>query len=164
MIILSLHYSYAELPKKNNQENMTDVPWRWWPGNTFEEEWHATSKACGARAEVLKKHFPKARLSQYLNSRLLDVELPKTKSSNPNAQLMFCYSQFLNRQDHCHGFTYCVEHTHDTGQRFWFCDDCSKCYHERVSQGKNMYQNEDEEGEWTIVETFDPDRHIPISE
>ena len=164
MIILSLHYSYAELPKKNNQENMTDVPWRWWPGNTFEEEWHATSKACGARAEVLKKYFPKACLSQYLNSRLLDVELPKTKSSNPNAQLMFCYSQFLNRQDHCHGFTYCVEHTHDTGQRFWFCDDCSKCYHERVSQGKNMYQNEDEEGEWTIVETFDPDRHIPISE
>ena len=137
-----------------------DVPWRWWPGKTFEEEWKATDKVCGARAEVLKKYFPDANLSQYQNSRLLDVELPE-KSSNPNAQLMFCYAQFLNRQDHCRGFTYCVEHKHPDGQRYWLCDDCSKCYHERLYQGKNIYQNEEwAEEEWTITETFDPDRHM----
>ena len=131
-----------------------DVPWRWWPGANFEEEWNATSKAGGARAEVMKKYFPDANLSQYQNSRLLDVELPKTKSSNPNAQLMFCYSQILNREDHCCGFAYCVEHAHPGGQRFWFCDDCSKCYHERLSQGKNIHFDEEEwaKEEWIEIE------------
>lgn len=131
-----------------------DVPWRWWLGENFEEEWNATSKVCGARAEVMKKYFPHACLSQYQNSRLLDVKLPKTKSSNPNAQLKFCDSCILDRQDHCTGFTYCVEHTHETGQRFWFCDDCSKCYHQRLSQGKNIHFDEEERAkeEWTKVE------------
>lgn len=153
-----------------------DVEWRWWPGKNFEEEWNATDKVCGARAEVMKKYFPKACLSQYQNSRLLDVELPKTKSSNPNAQLMFCHSCILDRQDHCTGFTYCVEHMHPGGQRFWFCDDCSKCYHQRLSQGKNIHFDEEERAkeEWTEVEVvmeaeaaeaaeapkFDPSRYV----
>ena len=99
-----------------------DVPWRWWDGETFEEEWHATSKAGGARAEVMRKYFPNAsdRMSQYQKGRLEGVQLPKTKSSNPDAELMFCDSCLLDRQDHCTGFNYCVEHKHHTGQRFWF--------------------------------------------
>jgi hypothetical protein len=133
-----------------------DVSWRWWQGKTDEEEWNATSEACGARAMVVKKYYPNAfkRMSQYQIGRLTSVELPKTKSSNPNAELMFCDSCILNRQDHCTGFNYCVEHAHHTGQRFWFCDDCSKCYYQRLSQGKNIHFDEDERAkeEWIKVE------------
>ena len=123
-----------------------DVSWRWWGGKTFEEEWNATSEAGGARAMVVGKYFPNAfeRMYQYQRGRLSDVNLPKTKSSNPNAELMFCDSCLLDRQDHCTGFNYCVEHKHHTGQRFWFCDDCSKCYHQRLSQGKNIHFDEEE--------------------
>ena len=130
-----------------------DASWRWWTGENFEEEWHATNKACGARATVLGKYFPNAyeRMSQYQKGRLLDVELPKTKSSNPSAELMFCDSTILSREDHCCGFTYCVQHKHPNGPRYWFCDDCSKCYHQRLSQGKNIYYNEDEKEEWIEV-------------
>ena len=97
-----------------------DASWRWWPGKTFEEEWNATSEAGGARVMVVKKYYPRAfeRMSQYQRGRLSDVDLPKTKSSNPNAEPMFCDSCILDRQDHCTGFTYCVEHNHHTGQRF----------------------------------------------
>ena len=135
-----------------------DVSWRWWPGANFEEEWNATIKACGARAMVVGKYYPSAfeRMSQYQKGRLTSVELPKIKSSNPNAEPMFCDSTILGREDHCStGFTYCVEHTHHTGQRFWFCDDCSKCYHERLSQGKNIHFDEEERAkeERTIVVT-----------
>lgn len=130
-----------------------DVSFRWWSGETFEQEWHATSKAGGARVEVVKKYFHNAfeRMSQYQKSRLDQVELPKTKSSKLHAELMFCDSCILDRQDHCTGFNYCVEHTHHTGQRFWFCDDCSKCYHERLSQGKNIHFDEDTKEEWIEV-------------
>ena len=134
---------------------LVDVPWRWWTGNNFEEEWEAAGKVGGARAEVVKKYFPDACLSQYQNSRLLDVELPKTKSSNPDAQLKFCDSCILSRENRCTGFTYCVEHKHHTGQRFWFCDDCSKCYHERLSKGKNIHFDEDDEKEEWIEVTTD---------
>jgi hypothetical protein len=154
-----------------------DVSWRWWTGENFEEEWNATGKACGARAEVIRKYYPRAfeRMSQYQKGRLTSVELPKTKSSDPTAEPMFCDSTILDRQDHCVGFTNCVEHTHHTGQRFWFCDDCSKCYHQRLSQGKNIHFDEDEEEEWievtqtattvTMVTTatapqFDPSRYV----
>ena len=132
-----------------------DVSWRWWTGANFEEEWEATSKACGARAMVVEKYYPSAfeRMSQYQKGRLTSVELPKTKSSKPNAEPMFCDSCILYRQDHCTGFTYCVEHTHHTGQRFWFCDDCSKCYHQRLSQGKNIHYDEEERAkeEWIEI-------------
>jgi len=132
-----------------------DVPWRWWTGENFEEEWNATEKAGGARIEVLRKYYRRAfeRMSTYQRGRLTIVELPKAKSSDPNAEPMFCDSCILNRQDHCAGFTNCVEHTHHTGQRFWFCDDCSKCYHQRLSQGKNIHFDEDERAkeEWTEV-------------
>ena len=132
-----------------------DVSWRWWKGETFEEEWNATIEACGARAMVLGKYYPRAfeRMSQYQKGRLTSVELPKTKSSNPNAEPMFCDSCLLDRQDHCTGFNYCVEHAHHTGQRFWFCDDCSKCYHQRLSQGKNIHFDEEERAkeEWIEV-------------
>ena len=126
---------------------------KWWAGETFEEEWNATSKACGARAMVVRNYYPRAfeRMSQYQKGRLTSVELPKTKISNPSAEPMFCDSTILAREDHCTGFTYCVEHTHHTGQRFWFCDDCSKCYHERLSQGKNIHFDEDEKEEWIQV-------------
>jgi len=131
---------------------LVDVSWRWWPGKTFEEEWDATAKACGARAMVVKKYYPDAfdRMGQYGRGRLCDVQLPKTKSSRPNAQPMFCDSCILSRENHCIGFTYCVEHKHHTGQRFWFCDDCSNCYHERLSQGKNIHfdEKEWEKEEW----------------
>ena len=153
-----------------------DVSWRWGTGENFEEEWNATGKACGARITVLGKYFPNAyeRMSQYQKGRLLDVELPKTKSSNPSAELMFCDSTILSREDHCCGFTYCVQHKHLDGPRYWFCDDCSKCYHQRLSQGKNIYQNEDEKEEFTEVKrwvtteevtteeshTFDPSRYV----
>lgn len=148
-----------------------DVSWRWWTGENFEEEWRATSKACGARATVLGKYFPNAyeRMSQYQKGRLLDVQLPKTKSSNPSAELMFCDSTILSREDHCCGFTYCVQHKHPDGPRYWFCDDCSKCYHQRLSQGKNIYYNEDEKEEFTEVKRlvtteksppFDPSRYV----
>ena len=134
---------------------LVDVQWRWWPGETFEEEWNATAKACGARAMVVKKYYPEAfdRMGQYGCSRLCDVQLPKTKSSKPNAQPMFCDSCILSRENHCTGFTYCVEHKHHTGQRFWFCDDCSKCYHQRLSQGKNIHFDEEERAkeEWIEV-------------
>ena len=134
-----------------------DVSWRWWPGANFEEEWEATIKACGARAMVVGKYYPSAfeRMSQYQKGRLTSVELPKTKSSKPNAEPMFCDSCILDRQDHCTGFTYCVEHKHHTGQRFWFCDDCSKCYHQRLSQGKNIHFDEEERAkeEWIEVVT-----------
>ncbi len=132
-----------------------DVSWRWWPGANFEEEWEATSKACGARAMVVGKYYPSAfeRMSQYQKGRLTSVELPKTKSSKPGAEPMFCDSTILSRENHCTGFTYCVEHTHHTGQRFWFCDDCSKCYHQRLSQGKNIHFDEEERAkeEWIEV-------------
>ena len=126
---------------------------KWWTGDTFEEEWNATSKACGARAMVVRNYYPSAfeRMSQYQKGRLTSVELPKTKSSNPKAEPMFCDSTILGREDHCTGFTYCVVHMHHTGQRFWFCDDCSKCYHERLSQGKNIHFDEDEKEEWIQV-------------
>ena len=125
----------------SNSQKFTSVSSRWWTGKTFQEECHATIKACGARVEVMIKHFPNSstRMSQYQKDRLLDVELPKTKRSNPKAELMFCDSTILSREDYCCGFSYCVEHTHHTGQRFWFCDDCSKCYYERLSQGENIH-------------------------
>jgi len=131
---------------------------KWWAGETFEEEWNATSEAGGARAMVVRKYYPRVfeRMSQYQRGRLSDVDLPKTKSSKPNAEPMFCDSCILDRQDHCTGFTYCVEHTHNTGQRFWFCDDCSKCYHQRLSQGKNIHFDEEERAkeEWIEVKVF----------
>ena len=134
--------------------NIGDVSWRWCTGNTFEEEWDATRIAGGARAEVVRKYFPNAfdRMSQYQKGRLTIVELPKTKSSNPKAELMFCDSCILDRQDHCTGFNYCIEHKHHTGQRFWFCDDCSKCYLQRLSQGKTIHFDEEKaKGEWIEV-------------
>jgi hypothetical protein len=129
---------------------------KWWAGETFEEEWNATSEACGARAMVLGKYYPSAfeRMSQCQKSRLTSVELPKTKSSNPNAEPMFCDSTILSREDHCTGFTYCVKHFDPRGPRYWFCDDCSKCYHERLSQGKNIHFDEDEKEEWIEVVSF----------
>jgi DNA-directed RNA polymerase subunit RPC12/RpoP len=163
-------------PVESKEYNMTsrgqDVPWRWWPGENFEEEWNATSKAGGARIEVLRKYYPRAfeRMSTYQRGRLTIVELPKTKSSDITAEPMFCDSCILDRQDHCVGFTNCVEYTHHTGQRFWFCDDCSKCYHERLSQGKNIHFDEEEwaKEEWTEVKVeeaaeapkFDPSRYV----
>ena len=127
---------------------------KWWAGETFEEEWNATREACGARAMVLGKYYPSAfeRMSQYQRGRLTSVKLPKTKNSNPSAEPMFCDSTIMSREDHCTGFTYCVKHTHQTGQRFWFCDDCSKCYHQRLSQGKNIHFDEDEKEEWIEIE------------
>jgi len=127
---------------------------KWWKGETFEEEWNATSEAGGARAMVVRDYYPRAfgRMSQYQRGRLSDVNLPKT-SSKPGAEPMFCDSCLLDRQDHCTGFNYCVEHTHHTGQRFWFCDECSKCYHQRLSQGKNIHFDEEERAkeEWIEV-------------
>ena len=135
-----------------------DVSWRWWGGKTFEEEWEATSKAGGARLMVVGKYYPRAfeRMSPYQRGRISDVKLPTTKSSKPGAEPMFCDSCILDRQDHCTGFTYCVEHNHHTGQRFWFCDDCSKCYHQRLSQGKNIHFDEEERAkeEWIEVKVF----------
>jgi hypothetical protein len=135
--------------------SLEDVSWRWWTGNTFEEEWDATRIAGGARAMVVRKYYPKAfeRMSQYQRGRLTIVELPKTKNSNPKAEPMFCDSCILDRQDHSTGFNYCIEHNHHTGQCFWFFDDCSKCYHQRLSQGKNIHFDEEKEkGEWIEVE------------
>ncbi len=144
MIFIILHYFYALLPlrSRSNRTRMTTVSWKWWTGDNFEQEWNATSNACGARAEVMRRYYPRAfeRMSQYQRGLLTSVELPKTKSLDPTAEPMFCDSCILNRQYDCIGFTNCVEHTHHTGQRFWFCNDCSKCYHERLSQSKNIYQ------------------------
>jgi len=113
-----------QYPGESKEYNMTsrgqDVPW--WTGDNFEQEWNATSKAGGARIEVLRKYYLRAfeRMSTYQRGRLTSVELPKIKSSDPTAEPMFCDSCILDRQDHCAGFTNCVEHTHHTGQRFWF--------------------------------------------
>lgn len=87
----------------SNSQKFTSVSSRWWTGKTFQEEWDATNKACGARVEVMIKHFPNSstRMSQYQKGRLLDVELPKAKSSNPKAELMFCDSTILSREDYC---------------------------------------------------------------
>ena len=132
-----------------------DVYWRYWPGNTFKEEFHATREAIGAQAEVFRKYYPNsfARMSRHQIGRLHDMKLPEEQSSDPTAELMFCDSTILNRENHCVGFTYCVEHKHHTGQRFWFCDKCSKCYHERLSKGKNIHvdETEEEKGEWIVV-------------
>ena len=144
--------------RRRQDKTMTmNIRDKWWPGANFEEEWEATAKACGARAMVVGKYYPSAfeRMSQYQKGRLTSVELPKTKSSKPGAEPMFCDSTILSREDHCTGFTYCVEHKHHTGQRFWFCDDCSKCYHQRLSQGKNIHFDEEERAkeEWIEVTT-----------
>ena len=92
MIFFYLIFTIYRVTKKNNQEQSRtikrmshtceDASWRWWTGENFEEEWHATSKACGARATVLGKYFPNAyeRMSQYQKGRLLDVQLPKKKA------------------------------------------------------------------------------------
>ncbi len=132
----------------------TDVSWRWWPGDTFEEEWKATSTACGARAIVVEKYFPRAykRLSTYQKGLLKSVVLPTTKSSDTTAELMFCDSYIVNCHDRCTGFNYCVEYTHPaTKQRFWFCDNCSISYKQWISIGQNMHVDPDEKGDWQQV-------------
>ena len=102
---------------------------------TFEEQWNAI-KACGARAIFHGRYFPKAneRMSQYQKSLLIKVQLPKSKSSNPHAELMFCDSQILNRDSVCVGFTYCTQYHDPSGQRFWYCDECGEYYKTNIKE------------------------------
>jgi hypothetical protein len=67
-------------------------------------------------------------------SLLIKVQLPKSKSSNPHAYLMFCDSQFLNHDSVCVGFTYCTQYHDPNVPRFWFCDECGEYYKTNIKK------------------------------
>ena len=93
----------------------------WTPIPRFEEQW-AEASSTEARARLLDTYYPlaSATLTHYQRSILMDVSLPATKSSHPDAELTFCDGTL--RQRVC-GFTYCVEDT-PNGEGYWYCDEC----------------------------------------
>ncbi len=108
----------------------------WAPIPNFEEQW-AIAQTSEARASLLLTYFPLASetLTHYRRSILMNVSLPATKSSNPDAELTFCDGTLRRRV--C-GFAYCVEDTPD-GEGYWYCDEC------------RGYKEEDEDFDFIVL-------------
>ena len=90
----------------------------WTPIPRFEEQW-ALAKTSQERANLLEFYSPSSILTHYQRSILMSVDLPATKSDNPDAELTFCDGTIRKRV--C-DFAYCVEDSQGTG--YWYCDAC----------------------------------------
>jgi hypothetical protein len=90
----------------------------WTPIPSFEEQW-ALAKTSQERANLLEFYSPSPILTHYQRSILMSVDLPATKSDNPDAELTFCDGTIRKRV--C-DFAYCVEDSEGTG--YWYCDAC----------------------------------------
>jgi hypothetical protein len=102
----------------------------WAPIPNFEEQW-AIAKTSEARVSLLQTYFPLAseKLTFHQRRILMNISLPATKSSNPDAELTFCDGTL--RQRVC-GFAYCVEDTPD-GEGYWYCDECRNFAHNQAN-------------------------------
>ena len=94
----------------------------WTPIPSFEEQW-ALAKTSQERLHLLAFYSPTSSpiLTPYQRSILMSVNLPATKSDNPDAELTFCDGTLRKRV--C-DFAYCVEDTDPDGAGYWYCDEC----------------------------------------
>jgi hypothetical protein len=91
---------------------------------TFEEQW-AAAQTNEARMTLLRIRFPKSNWAIKYTCRtdLMKVDLPTTKSSNPEAELTFCHGTIRTRV--CE-FRYCLEDSDPDNAGQWYCEECVK--------------------------------------
>ena len=116
----------------------------WTPIPRFEEQW-ALAKTSQERARLLAFYSPNASLTHYQRSILMSVDLPATKSDNPETELTFCDGTIRKRV--C-DFAYCVEDSEGDGG-YWYCDACRNFANQQLQQ-------DDDDG--------DDDSHSPCAQ
>ena len=113
----------------------------WTPIPRFEEQW-ALAKTSQERARLLSFYSPNASLNRthYRRSDLMNVDLPATKSDNPEAELTFCAGTIRKRV--C-DFAYCVEDSEGDGG-YWYCDACRNFANQQLQEDDDDDDDDDD--------------------